>query len=107
MKNRMSVRELKAYCTDHAVNEVLFSTENQRWYQTSDPCKVQMNFKIMLIGETPNLVCLKSEAGSICFDRVRFVEVDTDITVLGTVLYLYCGGKSAASPEITYTLIIR
>ena len=104
----MSVRETESLLYRPCSLTRFFSdTENQRWYQTSDPCKVQMHFKIMLISETPNLVYLKSDVGSICFDRVRFVEVDTDITVLGTVLYLYCGGKSAASPETTYTLIIR
>jgi len=103
MKKTMSVRELKDYCDRNKPRKVLFSSENQPWYKVSDPCKMQFSFSIMLIYENPNLVCLKSDTNTLSFDRVRFVEMNTELTVLGTALTLFCGECSC---ERSYTLIV-
>ena len=105
MKKTVSVKELQEYVACHKISYVLFYTENQRWYRASDPCKVRMAFPIMLIRENPNLICLKSGTSTICFDRVCSVEIDTETTVLGTILTVYCGCSGAEEPEITYKLI--
>ena len=59
----------------------------------------------MLIYENPNLICLKSGANTLCFDRVRCVEIDTEMTVIGTVFTVFCGGRNDKEQEITYTLL--
>lgn len=105
MKKRMTIGELKQYCTVHKPSSVRFATENQVWYKVSDPCKVSVSFPIMLICENPNLICLKSGANIMSFDRVKFVEIDTDMTVLGTVFDLFCGDSTSTGNDITYRLI--
>ncbi len=105
MRKQLSVKELKKYCERNAPYQVTYYSENQDWYCVSDPCKFRMHFPIILISENPNLICLKSGTSSICFDRVRFVEIDTETTVLGTVFTLYCGGAGSKAPEVTYKLI--
>lgn len=105
MKKRITVGELKAYCSAKKPVSVSFSTENQSWYRVSDPCKVNMSFSIMLIYENPNLVCLKSGLNTMYFDRVKFAEIDTDTTVLGTVITLFCGDFSSNNYDITYRLV--
>lgn len=105
MKKTVSVRELQEYIAHHKISSVLFYTENQRWYRASDPCKIRMAFPIMLIRENPNLICLKSGVHSISFDRVKSVEIDTDATVLGTVLTVFCGDFDSDGYDATYTLI--
>lgn len=105
MKKRVSVKELKEYYELHKPQQISFYTENQSWYRVSDPCKIRMSFPIMLIRENPNLICLKSGENMICFDRVRFVEINTELTALGTVLTVCCGDIGGAEPEITYTLL--
>lgn len=105
MKKTVSVRELQGYFDRHKINSVSFYTENQQWYRTSDPCKIRMAFPIMVICENPNLICLKSGANTISFDRVKSVEIDTEATVLGTVLTLFCGDFNSDGYDITYTLI--
>lgn len=103
MKKTVTIRELKEYCTVHKPSCIRFSTENQSWYKVSDPCKVCMSFPIMLIYENPNLICLKSGSNTLSFDQVKFVEIDTGLTVLGTVFTLFCGD---AGQDITYRLIV-
>ena len=105
MKKLVSVRELQGYFECHKVNSVLFYTENQRWYRASDPCKIRMAFPIMLIRENPNLICLKSGAHVMSFDRVKSVEIDTEATALGTVLTIFCGDFDSDGYDFTYTLI--
>lgn len=105
MKKIVSVRELQEYVVHHKINSVSFYTENQRWYRASDPCKIRMAFPIMLIRENPNLICLKSGMHSISFDRVKSIEIDTDATILGTVLTVFCGDFDSEGYETTYTLI--
>lgn len=105
MKKKVTVKQLKEYCSVHKPTTVLFSTENQPWYKVSDPCKVNMSFSIMLIYENPNLICLKSGTNTICFDRIKSVEIDTDFTVLGTVFTIFCGDFGSEENDITYRLI--
>lgn len=90
-EKKLSVRELKRYCEEHKPHCIYFKTENQAWYRTSDPCKLDMAFSIMLICENPNLICLKSSGNTLSFDRVKSIEVDTDASILGTVITIFVG----------------
>ena len=105
MKKRISVRELREYCSKNKPQQVFFCTENQEWYRVADPCKLRLTFPIMLICENPNLICLKSETNTMCIDRVKFAEINSDMSALGTVLTVSCGNMKSAEPEKTYTLI--
>lgn len=105
MRKRVTVRELKDYYSKNKPNEVSFLTENQPWYRVSDPCKAKLTFPVMMICENPNLVCLKSGSNTLCFDRVKFAEMDTDTTVLGTIIRLFCE-DSFESPDTCASYIL-
>lgn len=105
MKKIVNIRGLREYIAHNQVNSVQFYTENQQWYRTSDPCKIRMVFKVMLIYENPNLICLKSGQNTVSFDSVKSVEIDTETTVLGTILTLFCGDFNSEGYEATYKLI--
>lgn len=105
MKKTVNLQGLQEYVAHNRVGCVRFYTENQQWYRASDPCKIRMAFPIMLICENPNLVCLKSGQNTISFDRVKFVEIDTETTVLGTILTLFCGDFGSDGYDTTYKLI--
>lgn len=106
MKKQVSVRELKAYCERNSPNQVTYYSENQAGGKDTGLCKLRLHFQVVLISENPNLVCLKSGASSVCFNEVRFAEIDTESTVLGTVLTLYCGNSKASKPSETHILIM-
>lgn len=105
MKKTVSVRELKEYCERNKPRSIQFYTENQSWYKTSAPCKIKITFPIMLICENPNLICLKSGSNTLSLDMVKFAEIDTESTVLGTLLTVFCGEFGKPGYDITYTLI--
>ena len=98
MKKKLSVRELKRYCEEHKPHCIYFKTENQAWYRTSDPCKLDMAFSIMLICENPNLICLKSSGNTLSFDRVKSIEVDTDASI--PVSYTHLNKRRGFRPRL-------
>lgn len=106
MKKKVSVRELKEYVTYKKPNNIIFQTENQDWYKAADPCKLRMSFPIMLINENPNLICLKAGANTLSIDRVKCVEIDSNLTTLGDVLKVFCGDFKSDTFDTTYTLIV-
>lgn len=106
MKKQVSVRELKEYCERNSPNQVTYCSENQGGCKGANLCKLRLHFQAVLIYENPNQVCLQSNSSSVCFNEVRFAEIDTESTVLGTILTLYCGSSRASKPGIAYTLII-
>lgn len=106
MKKQVSVRELKDFCERNSPNQITYYTENQTCDTAGGLCKLRLHFQVVLIYENPNLVCLKSGASSICFNGVRFAEIDTESTVLGTILTLYCGNSKASKDAEAYTLIL-
>lgn len=105
MKRMLSVRDFKAYHEVNSPKYILFHTENQEWYRTSDPCKIEMSFPIMLIGENPNIICLKSGNNTLSIDSVKDVEIDTESSVLGAVITAFCGNADTDGYEIAYTLV--
>lgn len=107
MKKQISVRELKDFCERNSPSQITYYTENQTYGDaSSDLCKLRLHFQVVLIYENPNQVCLKSGGSSVCFNEVRFAEIDTESTVLGTILNLCCGGSGGSKPSATYTLIL-
>ena len=105
MKKVISVHEFKEYCKTNRPNSIIYLTENQAWYRVADPCKIDMSFPIMLIYENPNIIFLKSGNNTILFDMIKYIEIDTESTVLGTIITVYCGEFGTDGYDITYTLI--
>ncbi len=107
MKKRLSVRELKDYFSQTKPIEISFSTENQPWYHASAPCKAWCKFPTVTVCENPNLIYLQSSGSTLCFDQVQYAEVDTDATVLGTVLRIFCGNTvGGADTNTSYILVV-
>lgn len=106
MKKQITVKELKEYCKRNSPNQVTYYSENQDDSKSSALCRLRLHFQAMSIYENPNQVQLKSGMSSVCFNGVRFAEIDTELTVLGTVLTLYCGNSRASKPTAAYTLIL-
>lgn len=69
------------------------------------PMQIQVVIPGYVDMREPNMICLKSGANTLCFDRVRCVEIDTEMTVIGTVFTVFCGGRNDKEQEITYTLL--
>lgn len=104
MKKKVSVHELKKYCEAHRPRKISFNSENQSWFCASDPCKVDLTFQNMQVFDNPNMVCLKSGANTLYFDRVHHAEIETD-GHFWTVFTIFCGERGKQTPEVTYKLL--
>lgn len=105
MKKTVTVRELKEYYEKHQANKITFCTKNQEWYYVCDPCSFTLTFPVMVIFENPNAIYLKSEHGTMYIGMVRRARIDTESSVLGTVLTIFCEDCDDKEDDISYTLI--
>lgn len=106
MKTVLSVNEFAAYMTEHKPSKVSFWTENQPRHKSSVTCRVRMVFPIMLILENPNVICLKHGDGNeMYFYSVKYIKMDDESSVLGTIITVYCGGLTPNDAETSYTLV--
>lgn len=105
MIKTMSVSEFKDYCNNKKLRYILYTTENQSWYSVADPCNVELSFTTMLIVENPNVICLKFGGNTLCINRVKTINVDTESSVLGTIFTVFCGDMKTIEFDNTYTLV--
>lgn len=107
MKKTLTVSEFKKYCEKERFTRIIYHSENQEWYQYADPCKVKMAFPVMEIYENPNILYLKSGKNVLFLDRIQCVKVDTESSVLGTIVAVLCGDFGAKHYDRAYTLIFQ
>ncbi len=107
MKKILTVHEFKKYCETHKPSSIYFLTENQDWYNTFQPCKLDLSFTGIRVSENPNMVYLHTGGDSMLIKRIRRAEIDTDRTLLGTLYTVFCGGGDERNRDITYRLIAR
>ena len=106
MKKEMTTGEFRRYLSNHKTDRVFFTTENQDWFNVSDPFKVELVFTIMLISEAPNIITLRNGMNAaMCLDRVKYIEVDEKSSVLGTIYRVRCGDRNSDRNDKTYTLV--
>lgn len=106
MKN-LSVREFKDLCSSLSPQQFIFSTENQSWNDTKYSVKMKKTFTRMLVALSPNAICFKNQDDYMCFDRVKFVKVCKEKSILGMIFTIVCGELNNNSNDISYTLIAR
>lgn len=107
MKKTLTVSDFKKYCEKEQFTRIIYHSENQGWYQCADPCKVKMAFPAMEIYENPNILCLKSGKNVLYLDRIQCVKVDTESSVLGTIVTVLCGDFGAKHYDWAYTLVFQ
>lgn len=105
MKKKTTITELRQYCEEKKPKRIIFHAENQRWFSEEDTMGFRTAFPQITVSDKPSLVCLRSGSDMIYFERVKTVEIDTDATVLGTLITLVCGDWGASESDKTYTLI--
>lgn len=105
MKERFTVREWKRYYEGRSMNSFMFCTENQGLAGLDDPMKIRMAFQTMLVGCSPNVICLRNGENSICFSGVKYVEVDAERTPIGTIIEIVCKNLTCGKGEVRYTLV--
>lgn len=106
MRRRMTFGELKRYYEGRSLKRVLFCTEDQTWSRVNDPIKVSLAFTSMQMACNPNIICLKGGENMMYFERVKFANVDSERTPLGTVLDVVCGDRSGSMNDMHYLLIV-
>ena len=105
MRKKITITELREYCESNKPNKIIFHAENQSWFREESTLRFRTAFPKITVSNKPRFVCLQSGSDMIYFERVKNVEIDTEATVLGTIITLVCGDFGASEFDTTYTLI--
>lgn len=105
MKKMVSFRELKEFCEQNKPHLVSFCSVNQNWHSTADTCQLELSFPVMSLYENPNFIYLKSGENALSLSRIKFAKIDTETSVLGTLITVFCGNFFEEGYDTTYTLI--
>lgn len=107
MKKTVRVKEFIDFCRENKPKAIIYQTENQEWYRMSDPCRQMMSFPVIMVHENPNVIYLESGTNKLSLGRVKYVEIDTEATALGTLFRVCCGDRRSDAHDISYTLIAQ
>lgn len=101
---KFNLAEFKRYCDNKNPDIIIYNSDNNNSID-SDPLKMCLVFdKIQYIGLNPNVLCLKGESGVIFFVSVIEIDVNSNGSILGDIVYVKCktNGHTAV-----YTLIFQ
>lgn len=106
MKKLMNIMEFRRYTKTANLGPVMYRSDNQEWFRDTDPIRFKVTCTIREIRPELGLIVLSSRDGSeICFSRVVHIGIDTECSVLGTVITLICKNGTCRNSQIAYKLI--
>ena len=105
--DRMTLRDFKRYCENKQFREIKFDRCNQDWRAGAIPVGFQFVFKQIMVSTAPDVGgVFLGEGGSLVYmERVKYIEVDPDLSVLGTTIRIVCGDTLGNRNNIHYILI--
>ncbi len=103
----LSVREFKNVCDTLSPSKFIFTSENQQWDKVNHTIKVSLSFKIMLIAFNPNTICFKNADNALCLERVKYIRVNDENSLIGAVFTIVCGDFSSSDSDVSYTIVAR
>lgn len=105
MQKKVNIGELRAYCEETAPQKIAFYTENQRSPVTTSTLVIHSSYSKIQVFDRRALVCLSADGNMVCFQCVKYATIDTDASLLGTLITLRCG-YGMPEEDVLYTLIV-
>ena len=100
MKERLSVDECREYFNQYRPNSIHLHSSNQRGYSGS--CVTNLHFDRVVIVDNPDMVLLHSDIGTVFFEKISYIEVDSDSLVSATIVNVVCDKERER-----YTLVVH
>lgn len=98
MKALLRLTELKRYYEEKKPSKIIYCTENQEPDGKEGFQNIGIAFHAMTVSESPNLIILKTRDGYISFSCTCYAELETDASVLGDKVTIYCH-RNIGSPN--------
>ena len=104
---KMTVSEFGRFLAGKRQDNVILRSDNQQGELQDLPVSYSLTFREIRTAISPNAVILRGESGTICLRKTKYVVVNAEKSVLGTVVDVVCDSFSAPPREIHYTLIMN
>ena len=110
-ESRITVADFKRYIDSRDVKRVIYSTENQDYYNPEcynpfTPIKYELQFDGIVVSAAPSMhyvylgLLPHSKHSNMMINRIRYVRIE--YSILGDVIHLYCGSGKKGD---TYKLL--
>lgn len=91
MIQRLRFREFAdRFCENDYIRKITFSSENQPYFDIFSSVRVTFTFSSMLAAYTPDALLLTGECGTMQFDRVEYVSVESSFSTIGVWCDIVC-----------------
>lgn len=104
MKKKMTVREFDKFLDTQAISEIILYYQNQPAGHELYPLGLNLSFPTIRTSLYPDAVYLQDGGNTVTFFGVKHANVDTEKSVLGTVVNLFC---ESLGKEHIYTLLLK
>ena len=98
---------LKRFLDKKQLKKVIFTSENQKWYDDYDPCKLELSFDEMIILESSNVIFLRSGNNILSLSDIKSVRRSYEAMPLGILITVTCEDKYGLSKAKSYILIAQ
>jgi hypothetical protein len=100
------ISKLKEFVERRKPKLISFWSENQAQYDVTNPCSLRLSFESMLIFENPNVICLKDERSSLCFNRIKDISYSDELLPIGVIVNVICGSDKNTHGDVTYSIFV-
>lgn len=107
MTESMNLGEFKRFCNTIKPERIYICSEDQPLSKYGKPVRVNMSFSSLVIVCHPNIICLQEGNNTICFERIKCIEVDSDSSALGIAVSIICESKESTTDDVVFNLLIR
>lgn len=105
-ESRITVADFKRYIDSRDVKRVIYSTENQDYYNPFTPIKYELQFDGIVVSAAPSMHYVylgqlpHGKHSNMMINRIRYVRIE--YSIFGDVVHLYCGsGKRGDTYKCT------
>ena len=102
MKN---FKKFQSFITEKGFKSFTFLSENQPSYSAVAPCKLQLTFTNILIGDHPRVIFLTDGKNHMMLTRIKDVRYGEGDTAIGSLIHIYCGDSLDDHSTVQYSLI--
>ena len=98
-------KKFQAFVAKKGFTSFTFLSENQPFYSAVAPCKPQLTFTNILIGDYPRIVFLTNGENHMLFSRIKDVKFKENATAVGSLIQLTCAGPDREHSTVQYSLL--
>lgn len=102
----LSITQFRSLCEKTNTTEYIFDTKNQNGGENED-VKQSVRYSEMVVMLSPGRICFKNPNGILCFDRVKSIIYNEDLTSTCSSFNIICGNIKNSEEDSSYIMLAQ